>query len=246
VRGLLRFLSNAEFSDGGFLTYRGKFTKKDGQSFVSLRLFESSYVMFPAGKHDQYTEIKSYPVTFFSDQIEFEGVRYKLTKLESYKLDRLLPLLRIEPLEISEADLPAVVVDSVVVSDYGELVMAADRLESASCNGSYHYVEHPTTVGDFVSGKVKSIRVLRTARLRPGTTPPTADETRQKLKRVWRGKFQAAFCHIAWAERTFWSIEAVVEFEDGKRSTLITDGVHVAVQDHNGTSAFFRLFPAAQ
>jgi len=39
-------------SDGGFLTYRAKFTRKDRQNFVSLRLFESDYVMFPADKHD--------------------------------------------------------------------------------------------------------------------------------------------------------------------------------------------------
>jgi hypothetical protein len=233
-------------SDGGFLTYRARFTKKDGQSFVALRLFQSDYLISPVGKHDQYTEIKTYPVTFVSGQIEFDGVRYKITKVEIFKLDRLLPLLGVEPLGISEASQPAIVVDSVGVSDYGELIRAADRLESASCNGGYHYLERPTTVGDFVGGKVKSIRVLRTAPLRPGTTPPTADETRQKLRRVWQGKFRAAFCQIAWAEFTFWSIEAVLEFEDGKRSPLITDGVHVALQDHNGNSVFFRLFPAAQ
>jgi hypothetical protein len=197
-------------------------------------------------KHDQYTDIKTYPVKFVSDQIEFDGVRYKPSKVDSWKLDRLWPLLSTESLESSEANLPTIGVDSIVVSDYGELRRAADRLESASCNGGYHYLERPMTVGDFMGGRVKTIRVLRTAPLRPGTSPPTADETRRKLKRVWEGKFQAAFCQIAWAEMTLWSVEAVVEFEDGKRSPLITDGIHVALQDHNGNSAFFRVFPAAQ
>ncbi len=234
-------------SDGGFLTYRAKFTRKDGQNLVSLRLFESDYIMFPAGNHDQYTEIKAYPATIVSDQIEFDGVRYKLSKVDSWKLDRLLPLLSTEPLEISEVNLPEIVVDSAAVSDYGELRKAADRLESPSCNGGYHFLEHPTTVGDFVSGKVKAIHVVRNLPLRPGRNQPrTAEEVRETVRKVWQGKFQVAFCQIAWSEPTFWSLEAVVEFEDGKRSPLITDGVHVALQDYKGNSAFFRLFPAAQ
>jgi hypothetical protein len=233
-------------SDGGFLTYRAEFTKKDAQSIVKLRLFESDYAMFPLGKHDQYTEIKTYPVTVVSDEIEFDGVRYKLSKAESWKLDRLLPLLSMEPLEVSDANMPSIIVDSAMVTDYGELRKAADGLQHPSCNGGYRYLEHPTTVADFVGGKVKAIRVLHTTPLRPGTKPPVPEETRQKLKRVWQGKFQAPSCQIDWAEMTFWSIEAVIEFEDGKRSPLITDGVHVALQDHSGNSAFFRLFPAAQ
>jgi hypothetical protein len=233
-------------SDGGFLTYRARFTKKDGQSAIEMRLFESDYVMFPVGKHDQYTEIKTYPVTLVSDQIEFDGVQYKPTKPESWKLNRLLGLLGTESLENSDANLPPIVVDPVP-ADYREVTKTVQTLENAPCNGGYRYLEHPTTVADFVGGKVKTIRVFRTGRFSPGTNPVTTpDETRQSLKRVWQGKFQSAFCQIAWAEGAFWSIEAVVEFEDGKRSMLITDGVHVALQDHNGKSAFFRLFPAAQ
>lgn len=96
-----------------------------------------------------------------------------------------------------------------------------------------------------LGGKVKTISVLRTAPFRPFAKPPTQDETRQKLKRVWQGKFQQFACQIDWAEGTFWSIEAVVEFGDGKRSPVVTGGVHVALQDHNGNSASFacsRLF----
>lgn len=233
-------------SDGGFLTYRARFTKKDGQSFLSLRLFESDYVMFPVGKHDQYTEIKTYPVTFVADQIDFDSVRYKLSKIESWKLDRILPLLGLEPLEASDVNLPAIIVDSPPASDYGEMTKAARGLENPVCNGGYHFLEHSTTVGEFVGGKVKTLRVLRTAPFRPFAKPPALDEARQKLKRVWQGKFQQFACQIDWAEGTFWSIEALMEFGDGKRSPLITDGVHVALQDHNGNSAFFRLFPAAQ
>jgi len=73
-------------------------TTKGGQSFVSLRLFEADLMMLP---RDPYTEIKTYPVTFVSDQIEFDGVRYKLTKAGKAELDRFLHLLRTVPLEIA-------------------------------------------------------------------------------------------------------------------------------------------------
>ena len=33
-------------SDGGFFTYRGRFSKKDDQIFVALRLCQSDYVLF--------------------------------------------------------------------------------------------------------------------------------------------------------------------------------------------------------
>lgn len=86
-------------SDGGFLTYRARFAVKDGQIFVAMRLFESDYIMFPRDKHDQYTEIKTYAVKIVSGGIEINGVRYRRTALDKMKLERLIPLLRAEPLE---------------------------------------------------------------------------------------------------------------------------------------------------
>jgi hypothetical protein len=49
-------------SDGGFMTYRARFAMIDGRSVVALRLCQSDYLIFPPNKHDQYTEIKTYPV----------------------------------------------------------------------------------------------------------------------------------------------------------------------------------------
>ena len=77
--------------------------------------------MFAKGKHDQYTKIDTYPVTFVSDQIEFDAVRYKLSKVEGWRLDRLLGLLNTEPLEKSGTDSPPILVDSVTTADQGEL-----------------------------------------------------------------------------------------------------------------------------
>ena len=156
----------------------------------------------------------------------------------------LLPSLsHCQDLAKSEATSPTILVDSLMVSDFAELAPKVKALEGASCNGGSRYLEQPTTVGDFVGGRVKNIRVVRSA---PRKGPPTAEEARKKLRMVWQSKFQVAFCQVAWAEPTLWSIESIVEFEDGKRSALITDGIHVALQDHDGKNWFFRLFPAAQ
>jgi hypothetical protein len=138
---------------------------------------------------------------------------------------------------------PAIRVDSAVASDSGELNRKVRTLESPSCNGGYRYFDHPTVLADLVGGKANSIRVVRLAHR---GNSPTPDELRATIKKVWQGTFRAGFCQIAWAEYTSWSIEAVIEFEDGKESTLVTDGVDVALQDHEGKSWFFRLYPAAQ
>jgi hypothetical protein len=156
----------------------------------------------------------------------------------------LLPCLsHWQDLAKSEATWPTILVDSMMVSDFAELGRKVKSLDDASCNGGSRHLERPTTVGDFVGRKVKSIRVVHYA---SRESPPTAEEVRKSLRMVWQGKFQVAFCQVAWAEPAFWSIESIVEFEDGKRSAVITDGVHVALQDHDGKSWFFRLFPAAQ
>jgi hypothetical protein len=90
-------------SDGGFLTYRARFIRKDGQSFVVLRLFQSDYIAVPLNKHDRYTEIKTYPVKFVSGRIEFDGVTYKPGALDKIEVDRLVHLLSTEPLEKTNA-----------------------------------------------------------------------------------------------------------------------------------------------
>jgi len=83
-------------ADGGFFTYRARFIRKDGQTFVVLRLFQSDYVTFPPGKHDQYTELKTYLVKLFAGKIEFDGVTYTPAVLDKSKSDRLLQFLNIK------------------------------------------------------------------------------------------------------------------------------------------------------
>ena len=93
-----------EAADGGFLTYRARFTKKDGQDLITRRLFESDYVGFTKDRHEVYREIKTYVVRLVDgDRMEIDGVRYQPAKLAKITLDRLVRLLRTEPLENADA-----------------------------------------------------------------------------------------------------------------------------------------------
>lgn len=132
---------------------------------------------------------------------------------------------------------PLVFMDSVKEEGWRELRQDAESLEKGTCTSMPIYLR-PTTVGAFIGGKATVLRVLHTA-YSPSDVP-------KKLERVWNGQFQSAWCHIDWAEVTIWSIEANVEFEDGKEAKLFTDGYHVAFRDHAGISWFIRLLPAAQ
>lgn len=139
---------------------------------------------------------------------------------------------------------PRIVVDTMVKSDFAEIGKKVREMDDGSkCTGGMKYEEKSRVVGDNVGGKVKAIRVLRVAAWK---ADPKAGEAQAKVEKVWAGKFQSAFCQIAWAEPTLWSVEAELEFDDGKRGALITDGSHVALQDHDGNNRFLRIFPAAQ
>jgi hypothetical protein len=93
-------------SDGGFLTYRGRFFQKDGHSYIELRLFESDYVAFPVGS-DPYKEITTRIVKLNSGGIEIQGIRYQRTVLIKYRRTvlsksrrkELLDFLNLQPME---------------------------------------------------------------------------------------------------------------------------------------------------
>jgi hypothetical protein len=129
-----------------------------------------------------------------------------------------------------------------VAADLGELERKV-RILDIPCGGRYQYLDHPTTVGQFEGGKVRAIQVVHFAGWR---NAPTHKELRDTVRRVWQGKLQSVSCEVDWDEGTTWTVEAVVEFDDGIRSELITDGSHVALQGHDGKGFFFRLLPAAQ
>jgi hypothetical protein len=91
---------------------------------------------------------------------------------------------------------------------------------------------------DFVGGKIKTIRVIsHDPRL-------TSDQIKEEVRKVWLGIFHYATCQIEWAEGSMWNIRATVEYEDGKKSTILTDGLHVQVQDREGKYWYMREWPA--
>lgn len=143
----------------------------------------------------------------------------------------------------SDAALPKVVVASATAADYSEFNAQVKALERTTCDGPSRYFEKPMVVENFVGANVRSIRVIHFS---PQNKPPKSDEIRKVVKSVWQGSLQSASCGILWAEGVLWSIECTLEFKDGKRGVLITDGVHVALRDHEGKNWFFRLLPAAQ
>ena len=101
--------------------------------------------------------------------------------------------------------------------------------------------DHYLTVESFVGGKVKWIRVLH---YDPRLTPP---QIRDEVRKAWLGVFWFAAGSIIWSEANFWNLEASVEYEDGKRSSITMDGgTHVQVEDREGKFWFIRLWPAVQ
>ncbi len=113
-----------------------------------------------------------------------------------------------------------------------------DRRAEWEALQNVYFFDHYLSVESFVGGKVKSIHVVR---YDPRLTP---FQIREEVQRVWLGLFWDASSYMGWAEGSIWNIDASVEYEDGKRSSLITDGGHVRVQDREGKYWFIRLWPA--
>ncbi|MGB7847350.1 MAG: hypothetical protein WBL63_17180 [Candidatus Acidiferrum sp.] len=138
-----------------------------------------------------------------------------------------------EKLPVANA-MPEIKVDASASGTGEEISRDLPKLSALSCSGS-RLLDQPTTVAQIVGGRVMSIKVLHyVAR----STPQTV---RDIMAKVWHGRFRSADCNMFWAEATFWTIESTLEFRDGKRGLLITDGTHVFLLDHGGKPWFFRL-----
>jgi hypothetical protein len=86
-------------SDGGFITYRGRFSRRDGKLFVTLRPFDSDYIIFPIGGCEPYSKVTSFPVEMGRRGIEIDGVLYRATQFSKEKGERLANKLQNEPME---------------------------------------------------------------------------------------------------------------------------------------------------
>jgi len=85
-------------SDGGFITYRGRFFQQGKQLFISLRPFESDDIIFPTGS-EPYSKVTVFPVKIMSHGIEIDDVLYRSTNLSEEKRIQLVIRLKMEPME---------------------------------------------------------------------------------------------------------------------------------------------------
>lgn len=141
------------------------------------------------------------------------------------------------------SSLPMIVVSTARSADRASMAAFADRMNRVPCGKAPVYSQEPIRVEAIAGGKVKRIVVERVSQ---DKTPMRPEQIEDTVKRVWTGAFQTRACQIIWAEGTFWSIEASLEFEDGGAGLLLTDGQHVALRDRGGNNWFLRLLPAAQ
>jgi hypothetical protein len=148
----------------------------------------------------------------------------------------------VQPDVTSDLKLEQIVVDPRVINSSSPWPPANQPPSSTpgSCNVEF---EQYRTVEAFLGGKVKAIHVVRF--YSPNNSQPAGLQSR--ILEVWLGVFRSAWCGILWSESTVWGLEASVEYEDGKRGSIMTDGSgHVQVEDREGRFWFFRLWPAAQ
>jgi len=150
----------------------------------------------------------------------------------------------------SDSKLPKVIIESALnhpehQTTVQQLSKRAVSLKSPNCdsNSRGRRFDSPTRLGDSLRRHVETIRVVAFA---PAGDTKTISKLRETLRTVWQGRFQQSNCFPFWAEGETWFVEARLEFEDGKRGILITDGAHVALQDHDGMTWYLRLLPAVQ
>ena len=128
----------------------------------------------------------------------------------------------------------------MTTGEFGEIPGKARAMDDANSCGQRKWEElTPFRLEQLAGGKVKRIRVLRAEAYKISPAPKVED-VRATIDKVWSQKFVWMACRIAWDEAALWSIQAELDFEDGKKGVLITDGWHVALQDHDGHNWFVR------
>jgi len=139
---------------------------------------------------------------------------------------------------------PPIASTGAIPTDFGDLNRKAESLQPKSCDpNNFSSIDHLVTVADIIGGDPTEIRAIHIA---PKETPPDLQAIRVMIKKVWSGKTQYATCFINWAEGAQWWLEAVISYKSGNQTFLITDGFHVALQDHAGHTWYFRFDSLAQ
>lgn len=142
--------------------------------------------------------------------------------------------------QINATKTPVDISGMTIMDDSGQILAKARAMEDAKNCGQRKWGESPAfSLEQLAGGKVKRIRVMRASGRFKGAPLPKPEEVRATVEKIWSRKFGVGMCQIEWDEGAFWSIQAELEFKDGSKGVLITDGRHVALQDHDGHNRFF-------
>jgi hypothetical protein len=148
----------------------------------------------------------------------------------------------VQPDVRGDLKLEQIIVDPLVTTNFEGMGAMRSPLatnqQPLSCSDDWF--QYYRSVEAFLGGKVKAIRVFRF----PRSSESVPADIQSRFMEAWLGVFRAARCFMVWAEPTFWDLGATIEYEDGKRSSMLTDGFHVQVQDREGRVWFIRLWPA--
>jgi len=60
------------------------------------------------------------------------------------------------------------------------------------------------------------------------------------LRQLWDSRAEGPSDRITWAEGEHWSIDAQIEYRNGRKGRLVTDGAHTCIEDAAGRVWFFR------
>lgn len=135
-----------------------------------------------------------------------------------------------------------IVVDPLAISTDSPFLEPILKHQSASSWCSLQ-LDHFKSVQDFLGGKVRTIRVLRAVQIR-GLGRLTPADVQTSVLEAWVGIFRDGSCSIDWDEVTFWTIAAIIEYEDGKRTLMMFDSSrHLSLEDREGRVWFIRLWP---
>jgi len=140
--------------------------------------------------------------------------------------------------------LDQIFVDAKKPTAWNDPVWEINEDHNSSCKENRPSSGHAVSVHDLAGAPVKAIHVTA-YQLSPSASKSAESEIRERVLKVWYGQFSGASCGIEWSEAAFWSIKADVEFVDSNRGSLLTYGIHVRLQTHDGNIWYFRLLPAA-
>jgi hypothetical protein len=134
-----------------------------------------------------------------------------------------------------------IVVDPLAISTDSPFL--EPTLKHRDSPGCFLQFDHFKSVQEFLGGKVRTIRVLRAVQNR-GQSRLTPADVQTSVLEAWVGIFRDGSCAIDWDEATFWTIAAIIEYEDGKRTSMTFDRFrHLSLEDREGRVWFIRMWP---